>query len=91
MAKVYGSTLPGKPVMGMDGSVVGKLINVLVDRKTGVLTEFVVKPDPSIELQGMRVEGDYLLVPATAVRSIRDYIVVDKQRLMKSISMVEEL
>jgi len=90
MAKVYGSTLPGKPVMGMDGSVVGKL-SVLVNKKTGMLTEFVVKPDPSIELQGMRVEGDYLLVPATAVRSIRDYIVVDKQRLMKSISMVEEL
>jgi len=90
MAKVYGSTLPGKPVMGMDGSVVGKLISVLVNKKTGMLTE-LVKPDPSIELQGLRVEGDYLLVPATAVRSIRDYIVVDKQRLMKSISMVEEL
>ncbi|MHC1571051.1 MAG: PRC-barrel domain-containing protein [Methermicoccaceae archaeon] len=91
MVKVFGSTLPGKPVMGVDGSVVGRLVNVLVDKKTGVLTEFVVKPDPSMDIHGMRMEGDYLLVPATAVRSIRDYIVVDKQRLARGSSMVEEL
>jgi len=91
MVKVFGSTLPGKTVMGVDGSVLGKLINVMVDKRTGVLTEFLVKPDPSIELQGVKRDGEYLVVPASAVRSIRDYIVVDKQRLIRGSSVVEEI
>ncbi|HIH69881.1 PRC-barrel domain-containing protein [Methermicoccus shengliensis] len=90
MVKVFGSTLPGKTVMGVDGSVLGKLINVMIDKRTGVLTEFLVKPDPSIELQGVKKDGEYLVVPASAVRSIRDYIVVDKQRIRGS-SVVEEI
>jgi len=73
MVKVFGSTLPGKTVMGVDGSVLGKLINVMVDKK------------------GVKTDGDYLVVPASAVRSIRDYIVVDKQRLMRGSSVVEEI
>ena len=67
-----------KKVMGNDGSEIGLLKNVTADLETGELSELVVYlNETSSGSRKYKAEGGYVYIPFSALRSIRDYIVVD--------------
>lgn len=75
MAKSLGK----KVVLLSDGTVVGSVYNVSMDLKTGGLVDILIKPQnevPELEMQN----GIYM-VPFDSVKSISDYVVLDKRRI----------
>jgi len=84
MAKIFAKNLSKKNVVSSDGSVLGVLYNIVMDAPTGDLIDLVVKPDMSIDKSRYAPEGNYILVPFSAVRAVRDFIVVDKNEAMMS-------
>lgn len=77
MAKRFVKNLSNKKVMGIDGSNVGTMHNVVADLHTGALIDLVIKPDMAFDTGGFRTADDFMLVSFEAVRAMKDYIVVD--------------
>ena len=82
MAKIFVKNLSKKNVMSSDGSVIGVLYNIVMDVQTGKLVNLVVKPDMSVDKSRYQMEGNYILIGFSAVRAVRDFIVVDKKEAM---------
>ncbi len=68
--------------MSSDGSVIGVLYNIVMDVRTGKLVNLVVKPDMSVDKSRYQMDGNYILIGFSAVRAVRDFIVVDKKEAM---------
>ena len=77
MVKSFVKNLSNKKVMGIDGSNVGTMHNVVVDLRTGALIDLVIKPDMAFDIEGFRTADNFMLVSFEAVRAMKDYIVVD--------------
>lgn len=82
MARIFAKNLSKKNVMSSDGSVIGVLHNIVMDVQTGKLVNLVVKPDMSVDKSRYQMEGNYILIVFSAVRAVRDFIVVDKKEAM---------
>lgn len=82
MARIFAKNLSKKNVMSSDGSLLGVLYNIIMDVQTGELTNLVVKPDVSVDRTKYQPEGNYILVPFSAVRAVKDFIVADKKESM---------
>ncbi|MCD6145503.1 PRC-barrel domain containing protein [ANME-2 cluster archaeon] len=82
MARIFAKNLSKKNVMSSDGSLLGVLYNIVMDTHTGELINLVVKPDLSVDRTRYQAEGNYMLIPFSAVRAVRDFIVVDKNEAM---------
>ncbi len=82
MARIFAKNLSKKNVMSSDGSVIGVLYNIVMDVQTGKLINLVVKPDMSVDKSRYQMEGNYILIGFSAVRAVRDFIVVDKKEAM---------
>ncbi len=82
MARIFAKNLSKKNVMSSDGSLLGVLYNIVMDIHTGELINLVVKPDLSVDRARYQAEGNYMLLPFSAVRAVRDFIVVDKNEAM---------
>ncbi|MEA1945524.1 MAG: PRC-barrel domain-containing protein [Euryarchaeota archaeon] len=82
MARIFAKNLSKKNVMSSDGSLLGVLYNIVMDIHTGELINLVVKPDLSVDRTMYQAEGNYMLIPFSAVRAVRDFIVVDKNEAM---------
>lgn len=82
MTKVFAKNLSSKQVMATDGTELGVLFNIVMDGKTGDLIDLIVKPDMSLDTSKYRTDDQYLLLPFTSVRAIKDYIVVDKNAVL---------
>lgn len=82
MARIFAKNLSKKNVMSSDGSVIGVLYNIVMDVQTGRLINLVVKPDMSVDKSRYQMEGNYVLIGFSAVRAVRDFIVVDKKEAM---------
>lgn len=78
MTKVFAKNLSSKQVMATDGTELGVLFNIVMDGKTGDLMDLIVKPDMSLDISKYKTDDQYILLPFTSVRAIKDYIVVDK-------------
>jgi sporulation protein YlmC with PRC-barrel domain len=68
--------------MATDGTELGVLFNIVMDGKTGDLIDLIVTPDMSLDTSKYRTDDQYLLLPFTSVRAIKDYIVVDKNAVL---------
>jgi sporulation protein YlmC with PRC-barrel domain len=79
MPKVFAKNLSNKQVMTTDGTEIGILDNIVMEVKTGKLEDLIVKPDIGLDTSKYITDGQFLKIPFKAVRSIKDYIVVDKQ------------
>jgi len=76
---LFAKSLSKKVVLLSDGTVVGSVYNVTMDLKTGSLVDIVIKPQnevPDIEKQN----GLYI-IPFESVKSVSDYVVLDRRRL----------
>jgi sporulation protein YlmC with PRC-barrel domain len=78
MSRTFSRTLARKKIMSNDGMVIGTLKNIMVDLETGQVIDLIIKPDPSFNTEGYRMDGDRMFVPFEAVKDIKDYIVVDR-------------
>jgi sporulation protein YlmC with PRC-barrel domain len=78
MSTIFAQSLARKKVMSNDGMVIGQLKNFLVDLDTGEVIDLIVKPDPSFDTSGYRMDGERLLISFEAVKDARDYVVVDR-------------
>jgi len=76
---VFAKSLARKTVLLSDGTVVGTVYNITVDLKTGTLIDLLVKPQNDVpELK--KQDGLYV-IPFDSVKSISDYVVIDKRKL----------
>jgi sporulation protein YlmC with PRC-barrel domain len=71
-------SLAKKTVTLSDGTIIGTLYNALVDFKTGTILSILVKPTKDVP--GFEMQDGLYVIPFECVRSISDYIVVDKKR-----------
>jgi len=81
MAEILAKNLSEKAVMGSDGTELGTLHNLTTDLKTGRLHDLVVDPDAEASASRFDFEVDdkgRMLVPATRVQAVKDYIVVSR-------------
>ncbi len=68
-----------KVVLLSDGTIVGVVHTITFDYKTGSLVNIVVKPKNEVE--GLKKDEGYYIIPFESVRSVSDYVVVDKKRI----------
>lgn len=68
-----------KVVLLSDGTIVGVVHTLTFDFKTGSLVNVVVRPKNEVE--GLKKEEGYYIIPFESVRSVSDYVVVDRKRI----------
>lgn len=88
MTKIFARNLRDKQVMSSDGITLGSLNNFVIDVRTGTVIDLVIKPDIALDKDKYFVQDEFVLVPFDSVRSIKDYVVVDKN-LSKAKGRVE--
>lgn len=78
MTRIFARNLRDKQVMSSDGITLGVLNNFVIDVRTGTVIDLVIKPDIALDKEKYYVQDEFVLVPFDSVRSIKDYVVVDK-------------
>ncbi|MCG7849988.1 MAG: PRC-barrel domain-containing protein [ANME-2 cluster archaeon] len=78
MTRIFARNLRDKQVMSSDGITLGVLNNFVIDVRTGTVIDLVIKPDIALDKGKYYVQDEFVLVPFDSVRSIKDYVVVDK-------------
>jgi len=84
MGKVFSGRIAGKEIVNIDGMVLGELEDVVLEVKTGKLVDLKVKPDKELCRIKYREDGRFVLIPFASVVAIKDYIVIDESRAMKT-------
>ncbi|MFQ6088571.1 MAG: PRC-barrel domain-containing protein [Candidatus Methanofastidiosia archaeon] len=89
MGKVAASRLRDRMVVTEQGHEIGLLFDMVADEKTGKLVALVVEPTTE-EMRSMLMtdkEG-LVLIPFTALRAVKDFIIVDARRVPRKIKRV---
>ncbi|KAF5435089.1 Sporulation protein YlmC, PRC-barrel domain family [Candidatus Methanophagaceae archaeon] len=81
--KMSAQKLGYKEVMDASGREIGELHNIIVDATTGRLTELVIKPASMLDTSGLKKENDNIIISIDAVKSIRDVIVLESEKMRK--------
>jgi sporulation protein YlmC with PRC-barrel domain len=84
MGKVFSGSIAGKEIVNIDGMVLGELEDVILEVQTGKLVDLLVKPDKELNRMKYREDGRFVLIPFASVVAIKDYIVIDESRAMKT-------
>ena len=75
------SELQHKAVVGIDGSEVGIVHNIMMHAESGTLEQLVVDPHGRFSSQSVGFEttdDDRLLVPISCIQDIRDHIIISE-------------
>jgi sporulation protein YlmC with PRC-barrel domain len=78
MVKVFAKNMSNKQIMATDGTEIGILNKIVMDVKNGKIEDLIIKPDIGLDTSRYPMEGQYLKIPFRSVRSVKDYIVVDR-------------
>ncbi|MHB8119097.1 MAG: PRC-barrel domain-containing protein [Methanothrix sp.] len=84
MGKVFSGSIAGKEIVNIDGMVLGELEDVIFEVQTGKLVDLLVKPNKELNRMKYREDGRFVLIPFASVVAIKDYIVIDESRAMKT-------
>jgi sporulation protein YlmC with PRC-barrel domain len=84
LGKVFSGSIAGKEIVNIDGMVLGDLEDVIFDVQTGKLVDLLVKPNKELNRVKYREDGRFVLIPFGSVVAIKDYIVIDESRAMKT-------
>jgi sporulation protein YlmC with PRC-barrel domain len=84
MGKVFSASIAGKEVVNIDGMVLGHLEDMVFEVQTGKLVDMLVKPARELNRSKYREDGRFVLIPFASVVAIKDYIVIDESRAMKT-------
>jgi sporulation protein YlmC with PRC-barrel domain len=86
MAKIITSRdMAGKKIVTTDGEEMGKLIDATFDPKTGKLEYILVEINESFALDNknlIKYEENVAKVPFDAVLAIKDYVILEKKKLV---------
>lgn len=75
--KLLATDIRGKTVMSDEGTMLGRLRNVVTNERTGELTEVLVEPADDVDPRLFKRDArGYVMFPFENVRSVRDVIVV---------------
>ncbi len=81
--KMSAQKLGYKEVMDASDREIGELHNIIMDATTGRLTELVIKPASMLDTSGLKKENDNIIISIDAVKSIRDVIVLESEKMRK--------
>ena len=84
MGKVFSGSIAGKEIVNIDGMVLGELEDMIFEVQTGKLVDMLVKPNKELNRMKYREDGKFVLIPFASVVAIKDYIVIDESRAMKT-------
>jgi sporulation protein YlmC with PRC-barrel domain len=84
MNKIFARNLRDKQVVSSDGVTLGVLNNIVMDVRSGSIEDLVIKPDIALDKVKYKEEGEFIHMPFSSVRAIKDYIVVDKTMSLAS-------
>jgi len=84
LGKVFSGSIAGKEIVNIDGMVLGKLEDIILEVQTGKLVDLLVKPNKELNRMKYREDGRFVLIPFASVVAIKDYIVIDESRAMKT-------
>jgi len=84
LGKVFSGSIAGKEIVNIDGMVLGKLEDMILEVQTGKLVDLLVKPNKELNRMKYREDGRFVLIPFASVVAIKDYIVIDESRAMKT-------
>lgn len=85
MSKVAGRDLVGRNVVTDRGTVIGRLIDISIEPSGGKVTTLVVKPGKDVGAKRFRVsEGGDILIPFTAVKAVKDVLIVNESGIPAS-------
>ncbi|ELY70046.1 PRC-barrel domain-containing protein [Natrinema versiforme] len=77
MTTVLASTLSETPVLGSDGTEIGTVYNLTMNVETGRLERILVTP-ANDDIRGFsRNDDGKLIVPASRMSDLDDYLIVD--------------
>ncbi|MEI8004214.1 MAG: PRC-barrel domain-containing protein, partial [Methanothrix sp.] len=74
----------GQELVNIDGMVLGELEDMILEVQTGKLVDLLVKPDKELNRMKYREDGRFVLIPFSSVVAIKDYIVIDESRAVKT-------
>ena len=81
--KIRASRIFGKRVLLDVGILIGQLTDLKFDKRTGEVYALIVKPEdlPKELRELFRWEGENIIIPATTLKNIGDFIIIDKNKL----------
>ena len=89
MAKIAASRLRDKMVITQQGNEVGLLFDIVIDEKDGKMVALVIEPTTEEMRENLMTDKEGLiLVPFTALKAVRDFVVVDGKRIPRRIKRV---
>lgn len=89
MGKIIASRLRNRLIVTEQGHEIGILFDVVADEHNGSLTALIVEPsNESIRNVLVTDKDGMCLVPFTAVRAVKDFIVIDAKRLPRKTQKV---
>lgn len=89
MAKIQASRIRDRMVVTSQGHELGLLFDLVTDEKTGKLVALVVEPTTEEMRELLLTDREGLvLIPFTALRAVRDFIVVDARRVPRKVKKV---
>ena len=80
-AKIPFKRLYGKSIVGNMGSIIGKVIDVVIDENTGKIISLDVEPSDQSPIPPS--DDCYRLIPYKIVLAIRDVVVIDESKINK--------
>ncbi len=84
MGKIAATRLRDKMIVTEQGHEIGTLFDMVINEDTGELIALVVEPTTDVILNNMITDKENLvLVPFSAVRAVKDFIIVDVRRIPK--------
>ncbi len=81
--RVFARSLAKKTVLMSDGTVVGTLHNITADLRTGLLLDIIVKPAKDSNIPELEKQNGFYIIPFETVKSISDYIVIDRRKIKR--------
>jgi len=85
MAKIMGKSLVGRNVVSDKGTVIGRLIDLSMETISGKILMLIIKPGRDIDPAKFRLsENKEILIPYTAVKAVKDVVIVNESGIPKS-------
>ncbi len=82
MSRILASSLRDMRVLTDKGLRVGNVYDVEVDEGTGDVDTLVIKPESEEVAESLQTDDEgFVLVPVSAVASVKDYIVINESSL----------
>lgn len=85
MTKIEGKALLHRNVVSDRGTVIGKLMDLSMETRSGKITMLVVKPSGEIDAGMYKTnETGEIFVPFNAVKAIKDVIIINESGLPRA-------